>query len=393
MLHQLSDRWDNMSISNNKILAKVVFADIRNMFGVSGTKLGALIQAATPYINHWAKYKPVRYATIGTGANFNHTTGKWTSMARWWKADGKCGFSISVFSELGDPSNSISFLYKLKNGQLEWIYQPPTGGSSQPFRLSDFAHYFDDAVNPVGDIGATDYWLTNQQQFTIEYDLDASDEDNLMHSDIEIGNTTLADFYLGLFMWNSNSYNVITSSTKLGIGDMTINIQAAQSWAGSWNIIPFYSDRIITLGGNFETGVYLSANIQTPTTITIHKAGTQVQIVIQAQWTSTTEITLTGEVRRYITGPSQTITNIGAYLVTTDDPTDNPAEGTTVSSVSYDDVTIGSGTASNPAVVALPTKQFTNITRDTTKTYWIGGSASNFATFYDQVEEADTPVE
>ena len=157
-----------MAYSEDKINAPVSIYDIQKFFGRTSPDLGTLITDAQ--INPWAKYKPVRNAYKATDLQFDFTNNKWLSTATWWQAsDGKCGFSIDTFPSAGSIDNSTSFLYKLKNGLLSWVYQKPTGDASQPFRIQDFVRYWKDAIPAVGTCGVEEggtVWVERTGQAT-----------------------------------------------------------------------------------------------------------------------------------------------------------------------------------------------------------------------------------
>lgn len=96
---------------------------IRNTIGYPSTDVGTLcggVPAAAAKINMYSKYKPVRYP------NDNPYTDP-----DWWQGnDGTCGIEI--------PRFFISNISNLKGG---WVYKPPRGGASEPFRLGDYRGY------------------------------------------------------------------------------------------------------------------------------------------------------------------------------------------------------------------------------------------------------------
>lgn len=106
--------------------------EVRNCIGFPSTDVGRLCGCGEPYINKWAKYKPVR-----NNFTYNRPTNWWTA------ADGSCGLYYKDYDTAEDMVNDII------NGVTFWQYLPPTGGTTSPYRLGDFAGYSTDARNPI----------------------------------------------------------------------------------------------------------------------------------------------------------------------------------------------------------------------------------------------------
>lgn len=113
-----------MANSNGVISAPVSIDDVRSVLGQSSYDLGTLCKAST--INGWSKKKPVKFNAM------NHDN------PNWYKAqDGFCGFTVGWSTSTDSSLTNLINAYR--NGT--WIYNKPTGGSSQPFRLLDFNGY------------------------------------------------------------------------------------------------------------------------------------------------------------------------------------------------------------------------------------------------------------
>lgn len=102
---------------------------VRNTLAVYGgltvdtRDLGTLCISAK---NMFSKYKPVIYPQ-----------GNISAFPNWWKAySGNCGISIPLILDKTTFDNFNSY---------EWVYEKPTGGTSSPYRLLDFAGYNVDA--------------------------------------------------------------------------------------------------------------------------------------------------------------------------------------------------------------------------------------------------------
>ena len=80
----------------------ISIADIQAVLGLSRNDIGGLITYGN--IKKWAKYKPYRSASLVT-----------SDTAR---REAKYGLSITEYTDLGSPTSSSSFLYKLVHNQL-----------------------------------------------------------------------------------------------------------------------------------------------------------------------------------------------------------------------------------------------------------------------------------
>lgn len=279
------------NLSDHSISDPVNIYDIQRCFGSSSPDLGTLITNVN--INKWAKYKPVRYPNVNTVSQWDFTNRVWQTdlLAPWWKAnDGLCGMATTVATEFGDPTSSTSFAYKLINGQLGWTYQRPTGGSTQPYRATDFAHYYGDAIQPYGEIGSTRIYIQNNGQAQIDWDLMDVEPRNLSLSDIQVtinGTTySLTDFYLGIILWKNNTYMMFTSSNRFGGGSLSIVFDASGTqMPGDWNLMPFFTLNQTNAQGTFDAnGGFISMADTTPTTVTLTRDGSNKFEVPEGEW-------------------------------------------------------------------------------------------------------------
>ena len=121
-----------MPYNNNErmIVAPVSIRDVQIATGCGDNDLGTLIANAN--INMWAKWKPIKAPVIGlmTSEIMRTTAGVY---------------------RYGIKRNAGSIpLWNPSTGELThdvWTYDRPTGGSSSPYRLADFANW-DAHANP-----------------------------------------------------------------------------------------------------------------------------------------------------------------------------------------------------------------------------------------------------
>lgn len=265
-----------MAHQGSIILGPVVSpADIAAVLGIPGHDWETNCKSTA--INKWAKYKPVRYPNIDTIAGWDRTNNRWGSGAIWWKAnDGLCGFSTDVASEFGDPTNSSSFAYKLIHGQLGWTYNHPNGGSSAPYRSTDFACYYHDAIPPYGEIGATTIYIQQNGDAQIDWDVPYVDGYyNLKLTDIQPGENSLSDFYLGIILYNGSQWNLYTSDVKFGAGQaLSVVMHDMASKAGTWNLMPFFTRYQVNGQGTFDPGgTFISMADTQPVSVTLTTQG------------------------------------------------------------------------------------------------------------------------
>lgn len=378
-----------MSYSNGIIYPRVRLqannGDIELAVGHTSGNLATCISNGS--INMWAKYKPVRLNSINTLDQWDSSAQEWRNDSSWWKGDdGKCGAYISVFTDLGSTSTPGTFLYMLKNGQLGWTYNRPRGGAyNEPFRQTDFALYNAGAINPMGNIGSTDIYLQNNGRFSVSFDLTPSTY-GLSLSDFEINRTSLSRFYMGLLMWNGSRYEVVTSESRLGTSSIDITVENASSLAGVWQIVPFFSSVEFPIGATYTTGTFLSANITTPISITVHAAGTLYEVISDAYWSASNKITISTRVFNHDSG-QRTISNVYAEIRYTTSGSQDPSEGTTISGTQ---INYGSVTVSGNSSYTLSERVVT-VTKSNNRIYWVMSNATGVANSYNQVDE-DEPM-
>ena len=199
-----------MATSNGEITAPVSIRDVQVTLGDGSNDLGALCQSTR--INRWARYKPVKLAQISTIDQLD-SNNQWKNTATWWKATaGNCGIAYNTFSSVANVKTAID------NQALVWNYDPPTGGASQPFRLTDFNQYIHKAIPPVWGLYAQTAIL--QAGYTMEVGVAAgvSGDENITFGDMP----ALADYYFTVAFYNSAGTSLLLLySSPVKIGQMT----------------------------------------------------------------------------------------------------------------------------------------------------------------------------
>lgn len=113
-----------MSYANNIISAPVSINDIKAVLGESSNDVATLCRSSN--INMWSKKKPVRLANPFPDIN-----------GTWYRAnDDDLGIQINK-----GANTNLGTLY----AGASFVYKKPGGGSTQPYRMSDFIGYNHDA--------------------------------------------------------------------------------------------------------------------------------------------------------------------------------------------------------------------------------------------------------
>ena len=226
------------------ITAPVSIKDLQQCFGLSDTDLGTLISKAN--INIWAKYKPVRLNSIDTVTNqWDATNNTWKNTATWWKGSTVTAIGGIVPKQVLGLDNLAAQYDGNLNG---WIYNKPSGGSLQPYRLQDFAGYNHNAIKAIDSFYINNSIVQNGS-FTASA-IKASPS-------IQTDNLTLSDFssqafdtlYWGIvFTQNGQAKAAVTSQTA---GDASVSATFEGSGnslpLGTYKVYPFFTDTQILI--------------------------------------------------------------------------------------------------------------------------------------------------
>ena len=240
-------------------------------------------------INKWAKYKPVKQSGLDFASQRNSDF-TWKSTANWWKAhNGQCGMSFTTFSQLyvsNDPFNVNSFLRKLKDGDLQWTYEAPTGGINQyPFRMFDFLQYDHNAPKPVSGV-YDNLQLYDNGKLTVQLDESRAGESlGIQLSDLVINNASTDNWYVGMLIYkNDNLFQFAFSTQTIGNGGNSVEFTGMTNFAGQVTIVPFLSSVRSDQGTDPGAGTFLSCDVA-PQTVTIRAEQQNiVTMTIDAQW-------------------------------------------------------------------------------------------------------------
>ena len=132
-----------MSIVNGIITAPVSIEDVKKILNESSNDIATLCKNHN--INMWSKYKPVNLRKKFVADTLNSDGKSWTAPTGrlgWWLGNNTVDDAALVIPLVTSKSN-------FDDNKAKWTYNKPYGGDASPYRLSDFAGYYDDAQAPI----------------------------------------------------------------------------------------------------------------------------------------------------------------------------------------------------------------------------------------------------
>ena len=132
-----------MSIVNGIITAPVTLEDVKSVLNEDSNDIATLCKNHN--INMWSKYKPVNLRKKFVTDTLNSDGKSWTAPSGrlgWWLGNNTVDDAALVIPLVTSKSN-------FDNNKAKWTYNKPYGGDASPYRLSDFAGYYDDAQAPI----------------------------------------------------------------------------------------------------------------------------------------------------------------------------------------------------------------------------------------------------
>lgn len=195
-------------IVNGIIKAPITMSDIGKVIGSNSRSIGELIKDG--YINMWSRMKPVH---IENGWAPNRS-------GAWWRGtDLDCGISLVDAKTSNYKLIKDKYTEDKSNG---WKYKKPWGDLGgivvSPYRMLDFQNYKHDATPPIGGFGITELvaqdGILRAQCMLTPTTTDKTGPGSVQFDDIagdyssgDSGSTTLADYHLGVAVYDSaNTY-------------------------------------------------------------------------------------------------------------------------------------------------------------------------------------------
>ncbi len=206
-----------ISENGNTILAPVGLADICRVLRENTVDLGSLCRSRG--INKWAKFKPVKMAELEFEDELNTTRDGWAKDSTWWRGtDGQCGIAnIVLYSASQLKADTIADLFA-----SNWTYDPPTGGTTCPYRAEDFLRYRHTALSPFGKLTAYPspegkYWQ-GSSVLRWQIELHTAEDDELSLTDIgrSIGGLeySISQMWFGMLFLGIGSSNPKSTYTN-----------------------------------------------------------------------------------------------------------------------------------------------------------------------------------
>lgn len=199
-------------------------------------------------INMFSKHKPIIRA-VNFCQDFDST--KPNYLAKWWAgADGRNGVDPKMVNSYKDIPSAMD---GNRNG---WIYRLPTGGSSAPFRLGDFAGYYPKARIFYSDASApAKVYKKDVDSFLVSMNAAAPNEHQLTIDDFTFGSDEglngLKGAYAGVVITNENGviYARCTTNNNTN-GQISVNTQNLP--IGTLTIYPYLSEKFISQSSNTD---------------------------------------------------------------------------------------------------------------------------------------------
>lgn len=224
-------------------------------------------------INPFSKHKPVVY-----GAAFcqDFDSAKSNYVVDWWKgSDGMCGLVPKVVS-------SRAAIVSAQDGEMNgWSYTLPEGGSTQPFRLGDFAMYYPAANPPLfnflisPEIASKNDTITGSCMQNVDSGL----------YELTFADTGLSAYYFGMYLVHSSgTYKYfVTSATPLSENGSTASLTNATLNTGTWTAYPCISTVKYTAADAAEqVGSYYTLPMCSP--VTFQVVAQKAYINCAAEW-------------------------------------------------------------------------------------------------------------
>lgn len=237
-------------------------------------------------INMWSKHKPVILAKdfcqdISAGMSDYNAT--------WWQgSNGMCGLTPK---RLASYRNVPDYMDGENNG---WVYALPSGGSSSPQRLGDFAGYNPDAYPLIDGFAAnTSTIITGTPGKTVSFYCRAhfgSDYYQLSFADFP----EFKNYYFGVYLTAGSQSRRATCSSTLGEGGSEVTFNTYGLPSGSVTAYPFISSEKQTQDGGDVVANYWT--VPTTKAVTLKAVTSGVSAHIMAENITTNRIHLVATV-------------------------------------------------------------------------------------------------
>lgn len=198
----------------------------------------------SPYINPWAKYKPVRRPFLVEEDR----------QADWWRAeDGMCGLDFTDAAINTDLSN-IAAVYNNTGWENGWKHAAPRGGDTEPFRLADFVGNvknigYNHKVAPfVSGFEMAKIWAQDDtDNFEVAFRITETNDTDVEY--ISYKDLALENYYLGMAFVQDGAVvltvinsNVISTPDSVGQSGFRMEIDPESVPVGEYTVYPFIAN-------------------------------------------------------------------------------------------------------------------------------------------------------
>lgn len=298
-----------MAYANGIISAPVSIYDIQRAIGSSAGDLGTLCKHVN--INQWSKMKPVAFPFIEPDRT--QAVSAYGKTLWWWKGhpsytevaaglvignytcQSKCVWitccgvkflGLSTKADVLGAFNPLANAYHTgDNSPLanNFSYVPPTGGSSEPFRLVDFKYYWHTAnYNVIPDYGTesgtTRVDVNNPQSSKVKCGIMCPEVSNTINSELsfndlfkEVGSTATFTVVCGKLVSGTNNFTVVNLSIQNSLDtdffkEIEINLNDSQVYGST--VIVIYCAYILIGTDSYYVPLMQSTGDHPNTTIT-----------------------------------------------------------------------------------------------------------------------------
>lgn len=249
-----------MAHSNDGVITRpITDSDIKAVLGISSNDLASWCTSEA--VNKWSKGKPVVFNKMAqlTAANFRDANYGIDLIPSWGRADYMYNF---LFASQSDRQRNTNWwpdcdVQKQALSLEYWIWQPPTGGSTSPYRMTDFENYYHEAEAPIKPISGNTIKISPMGVMRIVFPRGAQTTKTLKLDDLTwpgSSSVSIGNMYFGIFakrtsgtgsnpsvcalMKNGDSF--IKMSEVLS-GNYVVEVQLTASntnYEGTWKIFP-----------------------------------------------------------------------------------------------------------------------------------------------------------
>lgn len=217
--------------------------DFAAVMGIPGTDLGANCTASV--INMWAKCKSEGVASGQQAMPLFNLTSAQRALN---------GYGIRCLYQNGYGSLS-GLVSDLRNNSVNAMFEyiKPSGGSTSPYRITDFNGYYHGARTPI--------WSPYNQNDTLRVNGDGTLQlyyyTNVNGSEQELGlkdlritsaDSTLANYYFGILIYNDSNYYAATQDHVMGSSwqeGLDVTLSGVPVPSGSvtytYHMVPFFA--------------------------------------------------------------------------------------------------------------------------------------------------------